>query len=50
MKIFHFPYKITPISGWSVEQLDDLALDGFVDTVSFLASEETSLIVWHGLT
>lgn len=43
MKVFHFPCKITPITGWSVKQLQDLALDDIIDAVSFLASEETSV-------
>ncbi len=40
MEVFPLSCKIT---GWSVEQLHDLALDYIIDTVSFLASEETLL-------
>lgn len=43
MEGFPFTRKITPNTGWSVEQLQDLALDDIIDKVSFLASEETSL-------
>lgn len=45
MKNVPLPHKITLalVIGWSVEQLQELALDDFIEKVSFLASEETSL-------